>query len=169
MEIDTATIRRLRDALIESGKLVESSEEPQSANAESRQLASLKRVAPFAETMYLMMMADGEAAANEKAAIRGALNMLTHGFVEQQLLDDMLEDCEKIASEQGVEFRLQSIGSHLCADRQDRETAFTLAAAVAIADQRVDVEESSLMDSIAEWYGISGKRSREIVQQIEAG
>ena len=168
LDIDTQTIKRLRDALIESGRLQEASEAKESPNKiDDRQQASIDRVAPFAETMYLMMMADGDAAEAEKDAIRGALLMLTHGFLESSILDGMLQRCELAAEEQGVEFRLQSIGAHLSADRQDRETAFTLAAAVAVADNQVAEEESTLIESIAEWYGISSKRSDQILRQIE--
>jgi tellurite resistance protein len=62
---------------------------------------------------------------------------------------------------------LQAIGNHICADRSDRETGFTLAAAVALADDKVVAEESSLLASIAEWFGLSSRRSREILQQFD--
>ena len=168
LNINTQTIRRLRDALLESGRL---DEQPGDINNETktddRSQALMNRVSPFAETMYLTMMADGVAAESEKEAIRGALQVLTQGFLDESMLEKILERCQRLAREQGVEFRLQTLGAQLCADRQDRETAFTLAAAVAMADNQVVDEETSLVDSIAEWYGVSAKRCSEILQQIE--
>lgn len=168
LNIDTQTVRRLRDALIESGRLEERSPVTNSGSKiDDRSQALIDRVSPFAETMYLTMMVDGEAAESEKEAIRGALQMLTQGFLDESMLEKILDRCQTVAQEQGVEFRLQTLGAQLCADRQDRETAFTLAAAVAMADNQVADEESLLVGSIAEWYGVSGKRCSEILQQIE--
>ena len=75
---------------------------------------------------------------------------------------------ERLVGEQGVGARLQAVGGRICADRTDRETAFTLAAAVALADNRLLDEESLLVGSIAEWYGISDRRCAQILQQFES-
>jgi hypothetical protein len=69
-------------------------------------------------------------------------------------------------AEFGVNHCLRDIGVRLSADRLDRETAFTLAAAVALADRHLLEQESSLMLSIAEWYGVSGKRAMQLLQQV---
>lgn len=167
LELDTATMRRLRDALIAGGKLQATADVTDTPALDERALASIRRVEPFAETMFLMMMADGEAAETEKDAIRGALLLLTHGYIQPAVLDDILHNCEAIVASQGVERRLQMIGARLSADKQDRETAFTLAAAVAVADATVASTESNLIDSIAEWYGICNRRRAEILQQLE--
>jgi uncharacterized tellurite resistance protein B-like protein len=164
MEIDTQTIRRLRDALIEGG--VQPAASNAAASAPGRQ-ASLERVAPFVETMFLMMVADGHHDANEEAAIRGAMRTLTHGLLDDAELDSLLEACAGRLAEQGVEARLQAVGNRICADRVDRETGFTLAAAIALADSEVAIEESALLVSIAEWYGISTRRRREILGQFD--
>jgi uncharacterized tellurite resistance protein B-like protein len=168
LELDTATMRRLRDALIAGGKLQATADVTDTPALDERALASIRRVEPFAETMFLMMMADGEAAETEKDAIRGALLLLTHGYIQPAVLDDIQHNCEAIVASQGVERRLQMIGARLSADKQDRETAFTLAAAVAVADATVASTESNLIDSIAEWYGISNRRRAEILQQLES-
>ena len=170
MEIDTNTIRRLRDALLTSGQ-VEQSGTTGPAGAmrmDSMSQASEHRVLPFIETMYLMMASDGEADSTEYDVIRGALRVLTHGLLDEAVLEQMLQNCEIQAREQGVEVRLQSVGSRICADRNDRETAFTLAAAVALADDRLLDEESLLVGSIAEWYGISERRCKQILLQFES-
>lgn len=168
LHIDTKTIRRLRDVLIENGQLVLRETGPtHNHELDARQLASLKRVSHFAETMYLMMVADGDIAKEEQDAIRGALSMLTVGCIDSFMLDTMLHDFAKQAQEQGVAYRLQTIGAQLSGNREDRETAFTLAAAVAMADRELANSESNLIENISEWYGISGKRVAEILESID--
>ncbi|MEH6606345.1 MAG: TerB family tellurite resistance protein [Pseudomonadales bacterium] len=165
MNIDTDTIRRLRDGLVQSGA------DTGDANSKSEvspahQQAAVERFAPFAETMYLMMLVDGDAASIELDAIRGALQILTDGVLDETSLNDLFRHCAREVEKFGVEGRLQFVGARLSADRVDRETAFSLAAAVAIADNKIEDTENALMGSIAEWYGISGKRCKEILQQI---
>jgi len=167
LQINTVTIRRLRDALIANGQLITCPEPDLEADErDPRQEASLKRVAPFAETMFLMMMADGTATQSEKDAIRGALAMLTHGCIQQTRLDELLGNFKAMLARQGVKYRLQTLGSRISADRQDRETAFTLAAAVALADEEIATGEFDLILDIADWYGISERRAKEIVEQV---
>ena len=164
MEIDTQTIRRLRDALIQDGANAAAGNT--TASTPGKQ-ASMERVAPFVETMFLMMEADGHQDANEEAAIRGAMRTLTHGLLDDAELNSLLEDCAERLAQQGVEARLQAVGNRICADRVDRETGFTLAAAIALADSEVAIEESALLVSIAEWYGISSRRRLEILGQFD--
>lgn len=168
MDIDTATVRRLRDALLVCGQQEGSVRADGGARPRDRgRQAALERVAPFVETMYLMMMVDGEADGQERIALRGALLALTDGLLESEVLDELLQRCCLAVAEQGVEARLQAIGSRICANRQDRELAFTLAAAVALADGAVADEESLLVRSIGEWFGVSTRRCHEILQQFE--
>lgn len=169
LDLDTATIRRLRDALLASGRADEKVLESAAASTEDRVQASVNRAAPFIETMYLVMVADGQADAAERDAIMGALSMLTHGFLDRTALDTILAQSEAAVAQSGVEARLQMIGARVGASRQDREIAFTLAAAVAMADEQVAGQEHALVQSIAEWYGLSGKRCRELLQQLGAG
>ena len=163
MQIDTHTIRRLRDALI-AGASADSS--AQTGDSQGRD-ASMTRVAPFIETMYLMMMADGEHDEGEKAVIRGAMRTLTRDLLDEADLQELINSFAERLQQQGFEARLQAIGNHICAERSDREIGFTLAAAVALADDKVVAEESSLLASIAEWFGLSSRRSREILQQFD--
>jgi uncharacterized tellurite resistance protein B-like protein len=168
VNIDTGKIRRLRDALVEGGRLAPATYLQGDRPADRGRLAALDRVAPFVETMYLMMMVDGAGDQPEQEAIRGAMRVLTHGLVDDEGLEELTRHCERQVREQGIEARLQAIGSRICADRLDRETAFSLAAAMALADNRVVTEESLLVASIAEWFGVSGKRCRELLQEFES-
>jgi len=164
LNLNTETINRLRDALIQSGQVAMRGNSTKAT--EARSSAALERFSPFAETMYLMMMIDGDADKSELDVIRGAINILTDGLLGSDSLDKIFKRCAEVAANHGVEQRLQHIGAHLSADKLDRETAFTLAAAVAIADNEVAEEEAELVRLIAEWYGISDSRCEEILQQI---
>lgn len=166
IDIDTTTIRRLRDALITNGRLEASPESLSDKVIEDRLQASMARAAPFVETMYLVMVADGHEQESEKEAILGAVSMLTHGCLNIAELEKILQVSKQEIARQGVEGRLQVIGAQISADRQDREIAFTLAAATALADGHLASEEDTLIESIAEWYGISQKRCNEILQQL---
>src|SRR5690606_20890338 len=83
MRIRTGTIERLRDALLESGRrgsAVLSSAYETLARAgllTEEEKAALQRVDPVAETMFLMMAADGTLADTERDAVRGAIRGLT--------------------------------------------------------------------------------------------
>ncbi|MBT8147013.1 MAG: hypothetical protein KJN90_09175, partial [Gammaproteobacteria bacterium] len=133
IDIDTTTIRRLRDALITNGRLETSPDERSDKVIEDRLQASMARAAPFVETMYLVMVADGHEQESEKEAILGAVSMLTHGCLNVAELEKILHTSKQEIARQGVEGRLQVIGAQISADRQDREIAFTLAAATALA------------------------------------
>ncbi len=166
LTIDTTTIRRLRDALLAGSEAAAEQAADAAGKTNDRLQASIERAAPFVETMYLVMIADGQVQPAEKAAILGALSLLTHGYLDLQALERILEDSEAEVARHGVIARLQKIGSRVSARRQDREIAFTLAAAVALADNNVASQEHSLLESIAEWYGISEMRCRELLEQF---
>jgi uncharacterized tellurite resistance protein B-like protein len=165
LQIDSATIRRLRDALLAEGN--QSPEPAADINCPHR-AAARARVAPFAETMYLVMLADGDCAPQEMASVRGAIRILTQGLLADSDLDDMLQRCEAAAKERGAAAMLQTLGSKLCAQRNDRETAFTLAAAIALADDTVTDEETSFMDDVAEWFGVSSRRAAELLGEVQS-
>lgn len=167
MNIDTATLRRLRDVLVGKGQKALS---PLAAlfSAQAGEVrASVRRVSPFVETMYLMMVVDGVPDSNEQEVIRDALEVLTRGVLQETELKQILRRCEVLVREQGVEARLQAVGSRLSVDRLDREMAFSLAATVALADRRLAGEESTLLASVGEWYGISALRRAQLLQQLK--
>ena len=165
MNINTDTIRRLRDGLVKRGTS-SGDTDPCADMPEHYHQAVLERFSPFAETMYLMMLIDGHAASAELDAIRGAMQILTDSTLNNDALNEIFELCAQEADMYGVEGRLQFVGARLSADRVDRETAFSLAAAVAMADNTIKEVEITLMGSIAEWYGISNKRCKEILQEL---
>ena len=162
MNLDTETVRRLRDALLDRQIAEPGGASPPHA---ARQ-ATVDRVAPFLETLYLVMMADGVAEPAERAAINGAIAILTQGVLDEATVVGLLEHCENRAAAEGVERRLQGIGARLSADRADAETAFSLAAAVALADHTVDQHEHALIEKLAEWFGLSEKRAMALISDL---
>ena len=123
----------------------------------------LDRIEPFAETLYLVMMADGASDAGERRAVLGALEVLTDGHLPMAKLKALRDRFERDASEQGTEARLMQIGARLGGDREGCEAAFALAAAVALADARVDFRENRVMAWVQEYFGISTRRSEAIL------
>ena len=167
MDINTGTIQRLRDALVAGGRLAHQDSAVAPEDDSTRTHAALQRFYPYAETLYLMMMIDEHADDAELDAIRGAMRILTNGSLSDGMLDDIFQRCAQRASQRGVENCLQEIGAQLATDRLDRETAFTLAAAMALADDQLHGSESALMLSIAEWFGISGKRAAALLADAQ--
>jgi uncharacterized tellurite resistance protein B-like protein len=162
-QIDTDTIRRLRNALAERGQRGLNGD---SDRADAQRAATAARIAPFLETMYLVMMADGRKNPEEQDVIRGAIAILAQDYLGAQDLEQLLAHCEQRALACGVEASLQALGAGLCRNRSDRETAFALAAAVAMADDEVADSERQLVAAVAEWYGISPRRAGEIAGDL---
>ena len=164
MDIDTVTIQRLRDALLDAGS-VEQAPCDNEAAVDHRQ-QTIDRFCPFAEIMFLVAMADGHEDPAELAALRGAMHLLTDNQLNDETLTDIYQRCRHDASEFGVQRCLERIGSQLARDRLDRETAFSLAAAVALADDTLDGTEAALMGDVAEYLGISGSAAKRLLQAI---
>ncbi len=164
MNIDTDAIRRLRDTLLRSE--FDTSRRVKS-NRVAQDAAILRRVEPFAETMYLVMMADEESALVERKALVAALGVLADGWLDASEMDAMLDRFEDSAKRLGSEARLEQIGARLSVDRDDREMAFTLGAVVALADDRVDVRENRVLDWVREYFGISPQRVAVLLDNID--
>lgn len=161
MEIDTPAIRRLRDRIF-GLELTEKAPTPRS-NRTAQQNAALERVAPIIEAMALMMAADGETHPGERRALRDAVSVLTSDVVAPAALDTLLGRLERNLSEQGLEARLEAVGTQLALRRADAEAAFSLAAAVGVSDYRVAVQEQSLLGQMRRYLGISETRARALL------
>jgi len=168
MEINTHAIRRLRDFLLSARQPVDASNMATTPDVDPwTGTAIARRVEPFAETMFLVMMADGEPDAVERQALLGALNVLTEGQVSARLFEAMLDRFAADAAREGVEARIALLGARLSADQDERETAFTLAAAIALADDRVHAEENATLGMIREYYGVSARRMAALLETID--
>lgn len=110
-----------------------------------------------------MMGADDHRADVEHEAMRAALATLTDGALTATDLEILLNSFQANLERDGREGRLARIGAWISRDRDDRETAFALAAAVAMADDRVDVAENRALDWVREYYGLSDRQVRGVL------
>ena len=150
LNIDTATIRRLRDNLLES-KHRPAEEQVGRESNRALNSAIMRRIEPFAETMYLVMVADEQTDSTELAALTAALHILAGGQIDDTEFSTLLAQFSGTALRVGVEARIAQLGSLLSADREDRETAFTLAAVIALADGSVEREENNILELVREY------------------
>jgi uncharacterized tellurite resistance protein B-like protein len=173
MRLETRTIVRLRDALLQSGRrpslvlspAYETLARQGILSAEER--TALARVDPLGETLFLMMSVDGKLSEAERDAIRGAIRGLTDNILRSGTINVMLETYRQRLDEHGRDARLYEIAEELADETADAESAFALAAAVALADEEVAVEESAFIKQVADVFGIRSDRASEIIEQLE--
>ncbi len=173
MKIETVTITRLRDALLASGRRPTTVLSPAYETLTREGLLSneetvvLSRVESLAETMFLMMSADGKIEEAERDVVRGAIRGLSDNLLRSGTINVMLETYQQRLDEQGRDARLHEIAEEISGEPSEAEGAFALAAAVALADEDVADEENALINQLAEWFGISEERAGEILDQLE--
>ena len=161
MEIDTETIRRLRETLLATARSSVAATPEVPAGALKEAIVRLLR--PFAETMYLVMAADGISEDDEIATLVGALELLCDGRLTRADLHDLVDTFPAYSDLHDQEARIAQLGAVLGAQKADREMAFTLAAVVALADRSVAVEEHSVLQLVGEYLGISPTRADELL------
>ncbi len=173
MKIETTTITRLRDALLQSGRrpstVMSSAYETLTREGmlSPEEMAALNRIDPLAETMFLMMAADGVVSDVEREAVRGAIRGLTDNLIRTGTINVMIENYAKQLEASSRDERLHEIAETLAEDKEEAEGAFALAAAIALADDEVAEEENALINQVADWFGISEERSSAILDQLE--
>lgn len=173
MKIETKTIERLRDALLEEGRRTSVVMSPayedlaRQGLLSSAETVAVSRVDPIAETMFLMMAADGVINAEEVDVIWGAIRVLSEDALRSGTIKVMLELYGDQLKRDGWKSRLETV-AQMFADRpRDAEVAFAMAAAVALADQEVSLEENEMVDRLAEKFGISDERCVEIFDLVK--
>jgi tellurite resistance protein len=173
MKIETTTIARLRDALLQSGRrpsmVASSAYETLTREGllSPEEVGALNRVEPLAETMFLMMSADGKITETERDAVRGAIRGLTDNLLRTGTINVMLESYQKKLEQSSRDQRLHEIAEEISEDPNEAEGAFALAAAVALADDEVSEHENAFINQLAEWFGIDSQRASEILDQLE--
>ena len=171
MEIRTSTISRLRDVLLESGSRKSSITSSAFRTLVKHGLLSdeeneaLARVAPAAESMFLVMAADDKVTDTELLALRGAVRGLTGEILSDEIVHLMMERYARQLVDEGLEKRLEAIAEML--DETEAQNAFALAAAVALADGRVVDEENSVILAMRRAYGLSEEQTRSILDELE--
>src|SRR5215510_3099443 len=127
MKIETSTMLRLRDALLQSGRRPSSisSSAYETLTREgllnTQEGVAVARVEPLAETMFLMMAADGRVNEAERDAVRGAIRGLTDNILRTGTIKVMLEMYDERLREQGREARLHEIAEELAEDVHEAE------------------------------------------------
>jgi tellurite resistance protein len=173
MQLRTATILRLRDAMLESGRrpsTVVSSAYETLARAgllTPEETHALSRVEPLAEVMFLMSSADGSVAETERDAVRGAIRGLSDNRLRTGTINVMFEKFAERLQQEGRDQRLHEIATEIAEHRSEAESAFVLAAAIALADDDVAEEENAFINQLAEWLAIDPARSSELLDQLE--
>jgi tellurite resistance protein len=133
----------------------------------TEEVAALNRVEPLAETMFLMMAADGKLTPDEHDAVRGGIRGLTDDVLRTGTIKVMLENYQRRLEEEGRDERLHQIAESIANEPSEAESAFALAAAVALADDDVSEEENAFINQLASWFGISPERTTAILDQLE--
>lgn len=173
MKIRTATITRLRDAMLESGRrpsvVVSSAYETltRAGLLTQNEIHALSRVEPIAEVMFLMMSADDNIADTERDALRGALRGLSNDILRGGTINVMLEQFAARLKQQGRDTRLHELATEIADHPADAESAFALAAAIALADDDVAHEENAFINQLRDWLGITAERANELLDQLE--
>lgn len=174
MKLKTRTIERLRDALLESGRrpstVVSSAYETLTREGllSPEEITALNRVEPLAETMFLMMAADGKLTPDEQDAVRGGIRGLTDDVLRAGTITVMMENYQRRLEAEGRDERLRQIAEAIAEESSEAESAFALAAAVALADDDVAEEENAFINQLAGWFGIGPERASAILDQIDA-
>jgi tellurite resistance protein len=173
MKIETTTITRLRDALLVSGRRPSVVLSPayetltRAGILSPEETMALSRVDPLAETMFLMMSADGKISEQERDVVRGAIRGLSDNLIRSGTINVMIENYQARLNEQSRDQRLHEIAEEIASEPSEAEGAFALAAAVALADDEVADEENALINQLADWFGISDDRAASILDQLE--
>jgi tellurite resistance protein len=169
MKIHSQTIERLRDALLTSGRRsapVQSSAFEILARAgllSAAEKAAVARVEPLAEVMFLVMAADAMVAESEMSAIRGAIRGMSGDLLNDGTIQVMIETFALRLRDQGPTVRLEQVATALRSDQNDAESAFCLAAALALADNSVVDSESRVLDELASVLGFSESDKNRIL------
>lgn len=172
MDIRTSTIERLRDALLQSG--VRSGPVTSSAYRvlvpkgllSDSQKNALSRVDAIAETMYLMVAANGEIAESELAAVRGAVRGLSGDALPDGVIQIMIDTYAIKLRDEGRKSRLKATRAAM-RDEMEALNAFALAAATALADNDLDEDESELLVELKTSLGLSDEQVSAILGQLK--
>ncbi len=169
IRLQPKTLERLRNHLREVGQPAsvaltrpKQADDPFSGDAD----AALRFAALF-EVMHRMVSADGVVADAEREVLRGAARGLTDGAVRSEYLANLSETCRETANE-GRAARLAALAPTLKDDDALVDAAFSLAAAIAFADDEIQDEENELINELAEALGIDDERAEALLAQLEA-
>jgi tellurite resistance protein len=148
-------LTQLRDVLLDRGQV--GSEAPP-------ELRSAPRFGSLPPKALLVRKNAGEVGESEEAAIRGVAKTL-NSHLEDEHLTLLLRRFDESLSQQGLEERLSEVTTSIAVDKVSAESAYTLAAAVAVANGTVSAQEQDLLREVAALLGISPRRALELSGQ----
>ena len=162
------TLKRIRDELLEVGQppsvhfmKVGDVEDPFAGDPDAK-----RRFEALFEVMYLMVTADQNVADVEREVLRGAVRGLTEHTVRTKHIEKLFEQCAELAK-QGVRTRLAAVSPILKEDPALVDAAFSLAAALAFADQEIQDSENELINDLADALGLDAARADDLLNQLE--
>jgi hypothetical protein len=123
------------------------------------------RLRPIAEAMYLVMIADTQIADPERAALRGALRILTEGKLSSAAMEAMLAEFGRGLLRDGRELRLDHVAAALYGDAADIELALALVGAASLADGHASEAEYATIEALADRLGLAPERVRGLIEQ----
>ncbi|MEZ4438569.1 MAG: hypothetical protein R3B72_05745 [Polyangiaceae bacterium] len=174
IDLDTPAVAALRQRLLDIGGAPSLVLEGREAN---RQLGHPFEDNPRAkalfdatfELMYLMLEADNRVTEAEELVLRGVARELTEGVVRTQTVLALAGECARMLDREGKDARLAAVAKVLAADTASAEAALVLAAAVAMADEEIAVEEHALLHSLAKLLKLDDARANELLRQASRG
>ncbi|HWP07151.1 MAG TPA: TerB family tellurite resistance protein, partial [Polyangiaceae bacterium] len=99
--------------------------------------------------------------------VRGGIRGLTDDALHSGTIAVMLQNYQRRLDQDGRDERLRQIAETIAVEPGDAESAFALAAAVALADDDVAEEENAFINQLAGWFGITPERSGQILDQLD--
>lgn len=169
ISLNPRTLKRIRDHLLELGAppsthflTAGQSDDPFGGDPESE-----RRFEALFEAMFLMVVADGNVADEEREVLRGATRTLTDNAIRTAHVEKLFEAC-KARVKEGVDARIDAIAEVLTEDAALSESAFSLAAAIAFADSEIQDQENELINQLADSLDIDPDRADELLNQLEA-
>lgn len=118
------------------------------------------------EAGYLCALADGEADADEKAAIVKAMHDLSSGLVVEWEVDAMMEECNEAIGKEGHAARCEAVGKQL-KELGQAETGVLLGAYAALATAGLDKQEAVMLEKIGAGAGITKSQVGNLVKQAK--
>jgi hypothetical protein len=121
----------------------------------------LTRLAPLLELLFLVRNASSSGGTVEDAVLRGAARTLGSDLKDAHI-SALLSRFREQLREHGLAERLAIVAESLALDRVGAESAYALAATMAIANGEVHEREREFLADVASQLGISKKRASEL-------
>jgi tellurite resistance protein len=116
------------------------------------------------EAGYLTARADGGVDDTERDVLIKAVELLSQGLVIEWESESLIDDCKKLADDEGVDTRATKVGE-LLKELGQPEAGLFVAALVARATKGVEKSEAELLKAIGKAAGLDTNKVRDIVKK----